>query len=147
MNAYYLAMLYVCICAGIFVISQVGAFGDVMDETFVGGIFNWFEGAGTEGVILAGLLFGGSVTAIAWAMYSANVRLIGNQGGTSQGVGIVVFGTLFWGAFLLAFDVMRTIATSMEGFYIFNVVFFAISILVFVMGLVQLSSSGVKSHG
>jgi len=148
MNAYYLAMLYVCICAGIFIIGQVGAFGDIMEDTFTGGIFDWFGSAGTEGKILAGLAFAGSIILIAGAMYAANLKLFGSQGGTSQGVGLITFSIVFWGAFLSAFDVTRTIATSFEGLFVFNMVFWGISILVFVGALAQFSTgSGVKAHG
>ena len=148
MNAYYLAMLYVCICAGIFIIGQVGAFGDIMEDTFTGGIFNWFAGTGIQGLIFAGLTGMGTIVAIGTAMYLANIKVLGNQPGSSQAVGLVVFSVVFWGSFLAAFDVTRTIATSIGGLAFFNVVFWAISILVFAGAMVQFSTgSGVKAHG
>lgn len=147
MNAYYLAMLYVCICAGIFLMGNLGVFGPVLDNTVTGQIANFFsEGSAENNIFLPVLLVGGLI-AMASLMYVNSIQVFGSKSGSPQGVAYVVFAGVFWTAFLLAFDVMRTIASFFDGMVLFTTIFFGLSVLVFIMGLIQLATAGVKAHG
>jgi len=147
MNAYYLAMLYVSICAGIFLMGNLGVFGPVVENTVTGRIVSFFSENDLESNVFLPVTIAGGIVAMALVMYANSIQVFGSKSGSPQGVAYLVFAGVFWTAFLLAFDVMRTVASLFNGMALFNMIFAGLSVLVFVMALVQLATSGVKSHG
>ena len=151
MDAYRFAMVIILINAGIFIIASCNVFGDDITEGST--ILGWFSSQenSPESSIFApsigGIAIGGTIVALTIAMFWGSVRVIGSSPPSPEGWAYVAFTIVFWLSFASAYDILYTIAKRVPGLSVFNAVFTVVAILIFVMALIQFSTSGVKSHG
>lgn len=150
MNAYHLAMLFIFINAGILIVASIDVFGSDITEGIT--IMNLFESDDPEGNILGHTIvpisFAATIIGLTIVMFLGSVRVVGSTAGpSSQGWAYVAFTITFWISCWPAFDVMNSIANRIPGFTIFVGIFALVSLLIFIMALVQLALTGVKSHG
>lgn len=157
MNAYYLAMLFIFLNIGVYMVANLGVFSDdLLAETTIGSFFyekdfgdKLSEKGNEQGLSskLLNFLPLISVGALALALVLASARIFDTQAVTPEGIAYAGFAIIFWVPFGLTLDLFNTISTRFPGFGIFTGIFFAIGSLIFCMGLIQLVTGGVKAHG
>ncbi len=141
MNAYELSMVWILSCCGFVIIDAFGIPG-FSDYTGVYSSLSWLMnpvftipgiGLGVTGIM-----------ALAIAMALATIIVLNSNFVTDRGMAIAIFALVFWGSFTAAIVVMTKI--EFPGVEVFYGIFFLISTLVFVIGLIQMPTGGMKSH-
>lgn len=150
MRAYNLAMVLICVNAGIYIIATMGIFGDMSEISSIFPQLNSY----TEPIItVAGVEIKG-IDLIAAALATATIIVLNTNAVNDRGIAYTIFTIVFWGSFGVSSIVISKFGyyndqsewVTFPGIEIFYTVFFLISVMIFLISLVQLPTGGQKTH-
>ena len=142
MRAFDLSMALICFNAGIYITNAIGCFGDMSEvsEIFPQLLFLTNPIINIVGIELKGI----DIIAGALAVGTIVVVHTNITGFTDRGVAYTAFTVMFWGSFLISSAVLTKI--PFPGIEMFYTVFFLISVMIFVIALIQMPTGGQKPH-
>lgn len=141
MNAYEVSMVWILFCCGFVIIDAFGITG-FSDYT---GVYNSLIWLTNPIFTIPGIgLNVTGIMALAIAMALATIIVLNSNFVTDRGMAIALFALIFWGSFTAAIVIMQKI--TFPGVEVFYGIFFLISSLIFIIGLIQMPTGGMKSH-
>ena len=140
MRAFDLSMALICLNAGIYIANAIGCFGDMSDVT---GIFPQLLFLTNPIINIAGIELKG-IDIIAGALAGGTIVVVNTNAINDRGIAYTVFAVVFWGSFVISSVVLTKI--PFPGIEMFYAVFFLISVMIFVIALIQMPTGGQKSH-
>lgn len=140
MRAFDLSMALICFNAGIYITNAIGCFGDMSTVT---GIFPQLLFLTDPIINIAGIELKG-IDLIAGALAGGTIVIVNTNAINDRGIAYTAFAVVFWGSFIISSVVLTKI--PFPGIEMFYTVFFLISILIFVIALIQMPTGGQKAH-
>lgn len=151
MKAYHLAMIWICICAGFFLVGSMNVFGNQLNEhdnvfsdekdiskmenqnpVFNIGPFEIDEESADDFAIGIATLFA-----------FATVVVLNSNAVNDRGLAYILFTVGFWIPFIAAFSIIDTF--DYEGLGTIKIIFSIISLLIFFITLIQMPTGGQKN--